>query len=521
MNNKEIVRATEDLLTAIYGLNWHVDPNFIGTPERVARSYGEILQYENSEIRNQEIKKCFKSTFPSKNTSKMIFAPNIIAHSMCPHHMLPVSYNLTVAYIPSDTGSVVGASKLERVSRILAARAILQEDLTDEISDTINKELKPLGVAVVVSGIHDCYDDKTEILTDNGWKYFKDLGRFDQVGQINQQTMELSFIIPEEIIKKEYDGKMIQIQNESKKCDLLVTPTHRMLYETEWKYKNHKTFTGVCEAKDLKNTGHLCVIPKTPSKRKNNPKLSTIYGISGDDFCKFMGYYLADGSCSLTNQRKKVRITKTDAYPEQQNLLHKFFTDSGISYLYMEKDQNFIIQGDFLQQIFPLLFEMGKLREKFVPRIIKAASNKQIELFLNAYTEFDGCTYANGKRHWHTLSNNVLDDIQELLLYTGVSGTIQSNEKHMETNRGVVCIRKEDIKEVLYKGMIFCCTVPDGFLMLRRNGKTYVCGNCMRVRGVKSIGSFEVSSMTGSFKENESTRSEFFSLMHLAELRRR
>jgi len=156
MNNKEIVRATEDLLTAIYGLNWHVDPNFIGTPERVARSYGEILQYENSEIRNQEIKKCFKSTFPSKNTSKMIFAPNIIAHSMCPHHMLPVSYNLTVAYIPSDTGSVVGASKLERVSRILAARAILQEDLTDEISDTINKELKPLGVAVVVSGIHDC-----------------------------------------------------------------------------------------------------------------------------------------------------------------------------------------------------------------------------------------------------------------------------------------------------------------------------------------------------------------------------
>jgi len=156
MNIKKVIKATENLLTAIYGTTWGIDPNFVGTPERVSRSYGEILKYEDPEIRNQEIKKCFQSTFPSKNTSKMIFAPNIIAHSMCPHHMLPVSYNLTVAYIPSNDGKVVGASKLERVSRILAARAILQEDLTDEISDIINKELKPLGVAVVASGIHDC-----------------------------------------------------------------------------------------------------------------------------------------------------------------------------------------------------------------------------------------------------------------------------------------------------------------------------------------------------------------------------
>ncbi len=150
-----IKKATENLLTAIYGEKWKIDPNFTNTPSRVSRSYAEILAYEDEDQKNIALHNCFQSTFPSEHNS-IIFAPNIVTHSMCPHHMLPVTYNMTIAYIPKKGGHVVGASKLERVARILSARAVLQEDLTKEISDTINKALLPLGVAVVTSGIHDC-----------------------------------------------------------------------------------------------------------------------------------------------------------------------------------------------------------------------------------------------------------------------------------------------------------------------------------------------------------------------------
>ena len=155
MENHMVEKATEDLLTAIYGEKWKIDPNFTNTPGRVSRAYAEILQYEDIDQRNLALNKCFQATFPSDHDS-IIFAPNIIAHSMCPHHLLPVSYNMTIAYIPKKGGHVVGASKLERVARILAARAILQEDLTDEISKVLNTALLPQGVAVVTSGVHDC-----------------------------------------------------------------------------------------------------------------------------------------------------------------------------------------------------------------------------------------------------------------------------------------------------------------------------------------------------------------------------
>ena len=150
-----IKKATENLLTAIYGEKWRIDPNFKNTPERVTRSYAEILAYEDERLKNLALRKCFQSTFPSEHDS-IIFAPNIVTHSMCPHHMLPVTYNMTIAYIPKKGGRVVGASKLERVARILSARAVLQEDLTKEISDIISASLSPLGVAVVTSGVHDC-----------------------------------------------------------------------------------------------------------------------------------------------------------------------------------------------------------------------------------------------------------------------------------------------------------------------------------------------------------------------------
>jgi len=152
---KEIIAGIEQLMHGLFGACWKKDANFKGTPERVMRAYQEILEYQDYHKKSTALKKCFESMFPSKH-SDIIFAPNITAFSMCPHHLLPVTYNMTIAYIPSKKGNVIGASKLERVARIIAADAILQEDLTHNIAQVISEYLTPEGVAVVTSGVHDC-----------------------------------------------------------------------------------------------------------------------------------------------------------------------------------------------------------------------------------------------------------------------------------------------------------------------------------------------------------------------------
>lgn len=148
-------KSVRILLSSIYGESWKEDPNMQGTPERMVKMYSELLEYSDSGKREEAIKECFEKSFPSIYDN-MIFKTGIETVSMCPHHFLPVEYTMTIAYIPSSDGMVVGASKLERIARILSKRAVLQETLTHEIASTFWSFLQPQGVAVVVSGIHGC-----------------------------------------------------------------------------------------------------------------------------------------------------------------------------------------------------------------------------------------------------------------------------------------------------------------------------------------------------------------------------
>ena len=74
--------------------------------------------------------------------------------SHCEHHILPISGEAHVAYIPS--GGVVGISKLARVVEIFAKRLQTQESMTVDIANVIQQSLQPLGVAVIISAEHQC-----------------------------------------------------------------------------------------------------------------------------------------------------------------------------------------------------------------------------------------------------------------------------------------------------------------------------------------------------------------------------
>lgn len=118
------------------------------TPRRVAKMYAEITSgYEDSP------KTHLQTVFESSDTD-IVIEKDIGFHSLCEHHMLPFFGKVHVAYIPD--GKVVGLSKLARVVETFARRLQIQEQLTNQIADSIEKELSPQGILVMIEAEHTC-----------------------------------------------------------------------------------------------------------------------------------------------------------------------------------------------------------------------------------------------------------------------------------------------------------------------------------------------------------------------------
>lgn len=119
------------------------------TPKRVARMYSELLEG----YRQDPIAILNDAVF-EVNYDDMIVVRDIEFYSLCEHHLLPFLGRAHVAYLPK--GRVVGLSKIPRIVDMFARRLQVQERMTRQIADFIQELLHPLGVAVVVEGLHLC-----------------------------------------------------------------------------------------------------------------------------------------------------------------------------------------------------------------------------------------------------------------------------------------------------------------------------------------------------------------------------
>lgn len=128
------------------------DPNREGllkTPERVARS----MQYLTKGY-CQNPDEIIMSAIFNEDHNEMIIVKDIELYSLCEHHILPFFGKAHIAYIPS--GKIVGLSKIPRVVDAYSRRLQVQERLTTDILECIQRTLKPLGVAVVIEAQHMC-----------------------------------------------------------------------------------------------------------------------------------------------------------------------------------------------------------------------------------------------------------------------------------------------------------------------------------------------------------------------------
>ncbi len=121
----------------------------VDTPVRVAKAMQFITQGYSM---NPE--KIIKSAMFKEDYQSMVIVKNIEIYSLCEHHLIPFFGKAHVAYIPNEY--VTGLSKIARVVDAFSRRMQLQERLTNQIRDCIQKTLKPLGVAVVIEAQHLC-----------------------------------------------------------------------------------------------------------------------------------------------------------------------------------------------------------------------------------------------------------------------------------------------------------------------------------------------------------------------------
>ncbi len=188
MDKNRVVLAANHLITSLFGNNiYKDDPNFEGTPLRMAKAFAELLS--GVDQTKDQVEVLFKKTFPSTYNGT-ISCTNHKTHSMCPHHLLPVNYTISIVYMPKKNGSVVGASKLGRLADILAHRAVLQETLADDIIKALTSHIDPRGVGVYLKGYHLCMTNRG-LKTQGAFETIKFTGIYKDIDRCRNEALFL------------------------------------------------------------------------------------------------------------------------------------------------------------------------------------------------------------------------------------------------------------------------------------------------------------------------------------------
>ena len=186
-NQKPTREEAEDAVKTL--ISWAGDnperEGLIETPKRVVKSYEEFYAGYD-----QDPESILSKVFEEVEVyDEMIIVKDIRLESHCEHHMVPILGKAHVAYIPDQR--VVGISKLARVVDLYAKRLQTQETMTAQIADTIDRVLKPKGVAIVIDAAHQCMSSRGVHKTETSTVTSRMLGAFRDNPKSRMEFMNL------------------------------------------------------------------------------------------------------------------------------------------------------------------------------------------------------------------------------------------------------------------------------------------------------------------------------------------
>lgn len=345
--------------------------------------------------------------------------------------------------------------------------------------------------------IRNCFDDKTEILTErDGWVLFKDLDDNQKVASLVDGHLE--FVTPTYYYSAPYVGEMVGYHSET--IDFCVTPNHRMyVSKTETRKKVWSDYRFELAMDIEKKTGYR--VKRNAEWKGENQNLSV-------DFFEWLGFFFAEGHIGTTTGkdngvRKRLIITqcKPDGIDYTRNLFIRagiVFTEShrgdgGINFRVSTKTWDREHAGN---RLFRLLEHVGKATTKAVPVWIKQGTSEQLMAFINGFINGDGTRRANSVVAY-TSSVTLADDLQEMALKAGMVANINSRNRvgnvgeingasytvnaieHTVSflkNRGIEpMLLPSQYRREKYSGSVYCVEVPSHVVYVRRGGKAFWC----------------------------------------------
>lgn len=350
-----------------------------------------------------------------------------------------------------------------------------------------------------------CYSDDVEVYTRRGWLKFTETTPDDDFATRQIGTGIFEWQKAAEHFCKWYDGPMVEFSGDS--LDLLVTPNHRMLVNSLPRSlgRGKPLVKGehVVAAEDLfRHATSNTKIPQTsvwhgqeigdvilPKSRQNAKEIH----MTGDQYCAFMGMWLAEGS-TKKNQHGELTLIQIHQ-PKDKRGSHRLFKNlltqilgetpyfSGVAFEFSRAD------------LAAYLSQFGHAHEKFIPDDIREATPRQLEIFWRYYYAGDGRAIGDGgdgTQQVFTVSRRLADHLSEILQKMGRAHTtwirpagtakvqertVNAREGYLVTTRRAKFAGKWKSGIVDYHGNVCCVVVPNKFLYVRRNGKAAWCGN--------------------------------------------
>lgn len=344
-----------------------------------------------------------------------------------------------------------------------------------------------------------CYDNKTEVLTENGFKLFKDLKRNERVATLNLEG-ELEYQKPIRYFKKDYKGKMYQVKNS--KIDLMVTPNHKMyikrgslnyrsqklpkfqLIEAERIYRK-----SVIYKQDFKWKGSdsaFFKIPKVKRKLKHKIRIYPSIRIPMNLWLEFFGYWISEGSIELNSRHNCVLVAQSEKSPYYSEM--KVCIEKMCSYLKSSlRYFNFGFRISSVQ-LAEYLKRFGNSKTKWIPRELLILTPEKLRILWQAMMKGDG--NKDGYKY-NSISKRLKDDFQELTLKIGMNARIANKKRVYVRSHSLAHIRREEKHDrfINYKGKIYSIEVPKYHIILvRRNGKVSWSGNSVfEIRDNKAV----------------------------------
>lgn len=353
-----------------------------------------------------------------------------------------------------------------------------------------------------------CYSDDTEVLTEKGWKFWKDVTIEDKFATLNPSTHKIRYTKPKRIIAEQYTGDMYHFYTNIGGIDLLVTPNHRMFTQGMKSYRkteDHYYNWTFEKASDF--FGKSRWFTRKGIWEKEDVDYFDIAGrsVKADDWLEFLGYYLSEGSATITKELHYiVQIRQFKHLGKMAESLQRV----SLNKINIRPDGRVIVND---KNLCLYLKKLGDKYNKFIPReVLNECSQRQLRILFDALMLGDG--HDNRGKHggsqYNTSSLRLRDDFQELLLKVGLSGSF--NKLYSKGDKVVVYDREYTAREdhwgikvrwqngrffkhseksihqsksytekiIQYQGMVYCASVPpDETLFVRRNGHTVWSGN--------------------------------------------